>query len=400
MKDEIEIPRRLVFFEGCTTARALPETRLATYILLEKAVDAGIIKEYKIIPNERCCGYASMVIGDFKTQHDNLIFNLNALTRTGIDDVLFTCGACTQFLGNDPEFRRRGFRSINIIEFLYALARRSDLEKLIGRKLPEGTKITGHYSCHLERLAGVRLERLYRGIAGALGAEYVEMKDASDCCGAGSEGKVAMAIAGKKIENADNSKADLVPLACAGCEAMLAVASKQHKSRVKVVSLSSLVVSCFDDLDRWVEKLGGALKEPTPKDAPSAVERTLESIGKPAAAEEPKVVGSKPVSEAAKPEEKEAGIGKPALKEESKAAESKPVSEAGKVGEKKEDVRESAVKEEPKVVGSKPASEAAKPEEKKGGIGKSALKEESKVVGSKPVSEAEKPKEKKETDKK
>ncbi|MEA3255195.1 MAG: (Fe-S)-binding protein [Candidatus Altiarchaeota archaeon] len=297
MKDEIVIPERLVFFEGCTTSRALPETRLATYIILEKMVEKGIIKEYKTIPNERCCGYASMVIGDFKTQKKNVLFNLNALTRIGIPDVLFTCGACTQFLGNEPEFRRRDFRSINIIELLYALAKRSDLEKLIDRKLPEGTKITGHYSCHLRRLAGVKLKELYGGITEALGASYVEMKDAEGCCGAGSEGDVAMAIAKKKVENANNSGADFVPLACAGCEAMLAVASKQAVgSKAEFISLSSLVVSCFDDLDKWIDKLGGTLKEPTPKDAPSDAERTLESIKKPAETKE-STTESKPEEE-------------------------------------------------------------------------------------------------------
>jgi L-lactate dehydrogenase complex protein LldF len=280
MKGEIDIPERVVLFEGCTMSRALPETRLATYIILEKAVEKGVIKEYKIIPNERCCGYASMVIGDFKTQKENLIFTLNAITRIGIPDVLFTCGACTQFMGNDPEFKRRGLRSINIIEFLYALAKRSDLDKLIDRKLPEGTKITGHYSCHLRRLAGVKIEKLYREITKSLGADYVKMKEATECCGAGSEGEVAMKIAKRKVQNADESGADFVPLVCAGCEAILTMASKQHNSRVKFISLSSLVVSCFDDLDRWVEKLGGTLKEPTPRDAPSDAEKTLESIEK------------------------------------------------------------------------------------------------------------------------
>ena len=81
-------------------------------------------------------------------------------------------------------------------------------------------------------------------------------------------------------------------MACAGCEAVLIIASKQHNSRVKFISLSSLVVSCFDDLDKWIEKLGGTLKEPTLKDAPSDAERTLESI------KEPSDKAKKPVSEA------------------------------------------------------------------------------------------------------
>lgn len=269
MRNKIEIPERLVFFEGCTTSRVLPETRLATYLILEKAVEKGIIKEYKTIPNERCCGYASMVIGDFKTQRENLIFNLNAITKIGISDVLFTCGACTQFLGNDPEFKRRGLRSINIIEFLYALAKRNDLEKLIDRKLPKGTKITGHYSCHLRRLSGIKIEGLYSEIARALGAGYVEMKEATECCGAGSEGEVAMKIAKRKVENADNSGADLVPLVCAGCEAILTVASNQLKSKTKFLSLSSLVASCFDDLDERIEKFEKLVGvEPVPKSVP------------------------------------------------------------------------------------------------------------------------------------
>ncbi len=326
---KLKIPERILLFEGCTTSRVLNETRLATYIILEKAVEKGIIKEYKIIPNERCCGYASMVVGDFETQKANLMFNINAMTRLGIYDVLFTCGACTQFIGNDPEFKRRGFRSINILEFVYALAKTGNLEKLMDRKLPAGTKITGHYACHLARLSGLRMKMLYKEIARALGADYVEMKDASDCCGAGSEGQVAMKIAKRKVENAAESGADLAPMVCAGCEAMLSVAAKQNNIDVKFISLSSLIASCFNDLDKWIEKLGGTLKEPTPRDAPSAAEKTLESMEKSSAestagaeaAEKPAEKPPETADTAAKPVEAKSLEKPPETKPEAKPAE-------------------------------------------------------------------------------
>ncbi len=255
MTDKIEIPERLIFYEGCTTSRMLKETRLATYVILERAVEKGIIKEYKTIPNERCCGYASMVMGDFENQKNCLLFNLNQMTRIGIKDVLFTCGACTHFMGDAPEFRKRGFRPVNIMEFIYALIENNDFDKLIDRKLPKGFKITGHYSCHLRRLSGLKMEELYKKISNALGAEYVEMPDATDCCGAGSEGTVAMEIAKKKVGNADGTEADVCPLACAGCEAILGIVSKQAKSRTKFSSLSTLIASCMTDLDKRIEKL-------------------------------------------------------------------------------------------------------------------------------------------------
>jgi len=255
MAEKIEIPEGLIFFEGCTISRFLKETRLATYVILERAVEKGIIKEYKTIPNERCCGYASMVMGDFENQKNCLLFNLNQMTRLGIKDVLFGCGACTHFMGDTEEFRARGFRPINIMEFIYALIKNGQFDKLIDRKLPEDFKITGHYSCHLRRLSGVKMEDLYKDIAKALGAEYVEMPDATECCGAGSEGNVAMEIAKRKVNKADKSEADACPLVCAGCEAILGVASKQAKSKTKFISLSTLIASCMTDLDKRIEKL-------------------------------------------------------------------------------------------------------------------------------------------------
>jgi len=255
MTEKFEIPERLIFFEGCTTSRMLKELRLATYVILDRAVEKGIIKEYKTLPNERCCGYASMTMGDFENQKKCLIFNLDQMTRLGIKDVFFTCGACTHFMGDAPEFRARGFRPINIIEFVYALIKNGQFEKLIDRKLPKGFKITGHYSCHLRRLSGLKMDELYKEIAKALGAEYVEMPNATDCCGAGSEGKVAVEIATRKVENADKTDADACPLACAGCEAVLSMVSKQAKSKTKFTSLSTLIASCMTDLDKRIEKL-------------------------------------------------------------------------------------------------------------------------------------------------
>ncbi len=255
MAAEIEIPQRIVFYEGCTTSRLLKSLRVSTYVILEKATDRGIIEEYKTIPNERCCGYPSLQMGDFKTYHESVLFNVNQLNRIGIKDVLFTCGACTKFLGDHPEFRKREFRPINIMELMYALAKNNQLNKLIDRKLPSNLKITGHYSCHLRRLAGLRTDEMYKTIVEELGGRYVEAPNATDCCGAGSEGNVAMEIAKKKVTGADEVDADICPLACAGCEAMLSVASKQAKSKTKFISISVLIASCFNNLDDIFEEL-------------------------------------------------------------------------------------------------------------------------------------------------
>ncbi|HIE34089.1 MAG TPA: (Fe-S)-binding protein, partial [Candidatus Altiarchaeales archaeon] len=246
MTNDIEIPKRLIFFEGCTTSRVLKATRVATYVILEKAVEKGIIEEYRTIPNERCCGYPSAEMGDFETQMQNMIFNINQINRIGMKDVLFTCGACTMFMGDHPEFRKRDLKPINIMEFIYAIARDNQLEKLIDRKLPSTLKVTGHYACHLRRLAGLKMDKLYRGIMEKLGGEYVEMPNATDCCGAGSEGNVALEIAKKKVRNVNKTNAVICPLSCAGCEAILTVAAKQESAKTRFPSISTVVASCFD----------------------------------------------------------------------------------------------------------------------------------------------------------
>ncbi|RLI89706.1 MAG: hypothetical protein DRO65_03865 [Candidatus Altiarchaeales archaeon] len=105
----------------------------------------------------------------------------------------------------------------------------------------------------------MKMEEMYREVAKALGAKYKEMENATDCCGVGSEGDVAMKIALKKIKNAEKANATIVPLACAGCELMLTTVAKREGSKVLFPSFSSLIVSCFNDLDSWVEKIAKKL---------------------------------------------------------------------------------------------------------------------------------------------
>ncbi|MBD3387996.1 MAG: hypothetical protein GF416_03010 [Candidatus Altiarchaeales archaeon] len=250
----MRIPRKLVFFEGCTTSRMLKTLRLSTYVLLDKAVEAGILEEYKTIPNERCCGYGSVGIGDEEGAEECLTYNLNQLNRLGIKDVLFTCASCTAYLGEHPEFRRRGFKSVNILEYAYALIRSGEMDKLVDRKLDSSVKVTGHYSCHLNRTLGVKIKDLYEVIVDYLGGSYVEMSDPCACCGAGSDGAAMTALAEKKVSDAGATGADLCPLACAGCEALLSQIGGKQGVETKFISVSSLIVSCFSELDRLLEK--------------------------------------------------------------------------------------------------------------------------------------------------
>lgn len=254
MTDKLKIPRKLVLFEGCTTSRLLKSLRLSTYVLLDKAVDKGVLEGYQLIPNERCCGYASAGIGDYDGARDCMDYNIAQLNRIGIPDVLFTCGACTAYLGENPEFRRRGFRPINIMEYIYALIQTGELDRLVDRKLDPGFKITGHYSCHLRRTAGVRIDELYRTIVEYLGASYVKMTEPEACCGAGSEAETMTAIAERKVLDAGSTDADVCPLACAGCEALLKQVGPRKGVKTIFTSISALLVTCFSDLDKYLKK--------------------------------------------------------------------------------------------------------------------------------------------------
>jgi Fe-S oxidoreductase len=262
MDERIRLPERLVFFEGCATSRVLKTLRLSTYVFLDKAVEKGVLKEYKLIPNERCCGYGSAGIGDKEGAEECVKYNLNQLNRLGIKDVLFSCGACTAYLGEHSEFQRMGFKPINILEYVYALIETGEMDKLADKKLDPKVKITGHYSCHLRRTAGVEMEKIYRTIAKYFGAAYVEMSRPDACCGAGSEGEVMAAIAERKVHDAGKTGADLCPLGCAGCEALLKQVGAQKGVKTKFISVSALAVSCFSDLNERLEKYKPEVKIP------------------------------------------------------------------------------------------------------------------------------------------
>jgi Fe-S oxidoreductase len=235
-------------------SRMLPEMRLSTYVFLDKAVEKGVLSEYKTIPNEKCCGFGSVGVGDEENAQKCVDYNVGWLNRFGIKDVLFTCGACTAYMGGNKEFLKRGFRPLNIMEYSYALIKSGEMDKLIDRRLDSSVKITGHYSCHLRRTAGVNIEEIYRTISEYLGATYVEMDKATTCCGAGSEGQVMAAIAERKVLEAAKTDADVCPLGCAGCESLLKQVGTQKGIKTKFISLTSLLASCFSDMEKYVEK--------------------------------------------------------------------------------------------------------------------------------------------------
>ncbi|MFH1402686.1 MAG: (Fe-S)-binding protein [Candidatus Altiarchaeota archaeon] len=272
MSSHMDVPRKLLLFEGCTASRMLKPMRTSTYALLDKAVDKGVLDEYKTIPNERCCGYGSIGIGDEEGAEKCMEYNLSQMNRIGIKDVLFVCGACTAYLGQHEEFIKRGYNPINIMEYLYALIENGDLDKLVDEKLDSIVRITGHHSCHLRRTAEIKVEELYRTIVEYLGATYVEMSEPDTCCGAGSDGSTMTAIAEKKVLDAGRTGADLCPLACAGCEALMSQIGRQKGVKTRFISLSSLVVSCFRDLDMYLEKY-----EPVKVDEVKPDEKTGES---------------------------------------------------------------------------------------------------------------------------
>jgi Fe-S oxidoreductase len=252
--DETELPEKLILFEGCTTSRMLNALRLSTYVLLDKAVAKGVLEEYKTIPNERCCGYGAHAIGDEEGAENCMEYNLNQMNRIGFKDVLFTCGACTAYMGEHEELVRRGYTAINIMEYVYALIETGGMDKLVDKKLSKDVKVTGHYSCHLRRSVGIDIERMYKRIVDYLGATYVEMSNPTACCGAGSEGSTMTTIAEKKVLDAGKTGADVCPLACAGCEALMSQMGKQKGVKTNFTSISALIVSCFRDLEEYLRR--------------------------------------------------------------------------------------------------------------------------------------------------
>lgn len=256
---------RVAYFVGCAANLIYPESAHAAVVALTRA---GV--EVVVPRSQGCCGTPVFNAGDFVTAREMASRNIATLRACGADAVVTACASCGLTLKREYE-ELLGFEGgvglpvFDLTEFLVlrgapAVSPTPGAERdgapPPGASGADGTqdtagsarrkvRVTYHDPCHLVRGQGIREEprEVLRSIPWI---EFVEMRDADRCCGAGgsfslSYYELSKAIGSRKVSAIRDAKVDIVATECQACVMQLADMLTQADMDVAVVSVAELV---------------------------------------------------------------------------------------------------------------------------------------------------------------
>jgi heterodisulfide reductase subunit D len=227
----------VVLFTGCVSA-LFPMAYGILQNLVEILQASGV--DFTTLGGEEwCCGYPLLSAG--LPVSDLMEHNVASVRALGAETLVTTCPSCYHVWKHEyaPDF----VQVKHSTEFLAELveAGRVPLRTLEMR-------VTYHDPCDLGRKSGV-YDAPRHIIQAIPGVELVEMEDNRDaalCCGGGGNLEslspdLSRAVARRRLEQAQQTGAQVLVSACQQCERTLTMAARREKIRIKVMDVVQLL---------------------------------------------------------------------------------------------------------------------------------------------------------------
>ncbi len=244
---------KVAYFPGCLTDRVLPEMGAATIRVLQAC---GC--EVSFPKAQHCCGLVALNSGDRAHGRTMAEQTIEMLEGVEADWIVTNSTSCYAAMAQDyqalfsdsPKWRERAAkqaeRLIDVTTFLDQVA---GLEKISWESA--GLSVTYHDSCQSHNALGIR-DVPRRIITDVLGLELTEMHDSSVCCGFGGSFStdypaVSAIIAGRKLDNATSTAANVIVADNPGCIMQLRGALHARQSPMRVLHLVELIDERMQD---------------------------------------------------------------------------------------------------------------------------------------------------------
>lgn len=240
---------RVGFLSGCIMNVAFAKINEDTIKVLQHH-DCEII-----IPKDQvCCGSLQAHNGDFDIARTLAKKNIDVFLRSDIDVLVMNsagCGALMKeyghYLHDDADYADKAIifssKVKDISEFLYD----------IGLKKPEKEykhRVSYHDACHLVHAQKISKQprELIKSIPGI---DYVELNEASWCCGSAGTYNVvryddSMKILDRKMENVKAAEAEYIVANNPGCLTQIAHGCTNAHVQTKVVHLATLLRDVYE----------------------------------------------------------------------------------------------------------------------------------------------------------
>ena len=233
----------VLYFAGCTATYdpKLKGMMTTAADLFNKAgVDWGILGK-----NEKCCAGPSLRVGDRDQFNAYARENIELFNKLDVKTIVTSCAGCySAFIKEYPDVGKIDAEVLHISEFIARLIKQKKIELKNEVKL----KVTYHDPCHIGRYCSVYEEP--RDILKAVpGLELLEMKQNranSWCCGAGAGMRTALPEVAsetglRKIEQAEETGAEVIVSACPFCAQNLVDSIKEAGSDLKFMDITEIL---------------------------------------------------------------------------------------------------------------------------------------------------------------
>lgn len=235
--DESNLPQvkgEVAILEGCVMRALYPDVHVALRRLLRR-VGYGVRES-----SAGCCGALHAHNGMLEEAHQKV----EALRRDIPVDVplIVDSAGCGSWLKDSSGMASRVF---DAAQFLHENGLSETLKSSPGLDLT----VTYHDACHLSH--GQRIKEPPRGLIQSIPEiKFVELTEADTCCGSAgiynlTQPTYAKRLLERKWANVQATGADVVAMGNPGCHAWIEQASREAKSKVKVVHTLDLLEASF-----------------------------------------------------------------------------------------------------------------------------------------------------------
>jgi len=244
--------KNVAFFSGCLMDTVFMSTNDATTKLLQYAGCEIVIPR-----TQGCCGALHGHSGERDQAKEMAKKNIQAFEEENVDYIITNAGGCGAFLvdysyllKDDPEWSERAHAFSSKIKDITSILIELEFHKL-DLKLEEQI-VTYQDSCHLKNGQKTFMEprQLLQSIDGV---DYVEMKDASRCCGSAGiynivESEMSMQILDYKMEQTKNTRAKTVVTANPGCllQMKLGIEKEGLSDQMHAVHIVDLLLEAYE----------------------------------------------------------------------------------------------------------------------------------------------------------
>ena len=233
---------RIALFSGCVQDFVYPEQLEAA---MKGFQEANVKVTFPM--GQSCCGLPAVSLGEKSAARDVALQNLDAFESEDVDYIVTLCASCASHLKHGAPKLVKNYAPDKAAAFADKVLSYSQfMSGVVGLedKTGAGKSVAFHSPCHLCR--GLDERETPKDVIAKSGNTYVPTAEEETCCGFGGSFSVnfpavSNEILTQKLDDVENSGADLLVTECPGCVMQLRGGAKSQGRDIEVAHLAEIL---------------------------------------------------------------------------------------------------------------------------------------------------------------